>query len=85
MGVFRRVEEGDKLQVYFENVGTVIIERETWIQCNRLGERIGSVCQFPVVLAYAMTCHKSQGLTLPAVVVQSSKEFVPGLLYVAMS
>ena len=32
---------------------------------------------------YAITCHKSQGLTLPAVVVHCSKEFVPGLTYVA--
>ena len=50
MGFFRRVEEGDKLQVNFENIGTVTIEWETWIQRNRLGERIGSICQFPVVL-----------------------------------
>ena len=33
---------------------------------------------------YAITCHKSQGLTLPAAVVfHCSKEFVPGLTYVA--
>lgn len=32
---------------------------------------------------YAITCHKSQGLTLLAVVLHPSKEFVPGLTYVA--
>lgn len=34
---------------------------------------------------YAITCHKAQGLTLPAAVVHCSKEFVPGLVYVSLS
>ena len=85
MGIFKGVKDDDTLQVQFEDVGTVSIRRETWIQRNRLGERIGSVIQFPIVLAYAVTCHKSQGLELPAVVLHSSKEFVPGLIYVAVS
>ena len=34
---------------------------------------------------YAITCHKSQGPTLPAVVLHSSKEFVPGLMYVSLT
>lgn len=32
-----------------------------------------------------MTVHKAQGQTLPAAVVHCSKEFVPGLIYVALS
>ena len=85
MGTFLKVHEGKYLQIYFNEVGTVNIERETWIQRNRRGEIIGSACQFPVILAYAVTCHKSQGTELPAVVVHASKEFVPGLTYVAVS
>lgn len=85
IGTFKRVLDKDKLLVYFEKVGNVAIERVTWIQKNRQGETIGVVHQFPLTPAYAITCHKSQGLDLPAVVVHSSKEFVPGLLYVAMS
>ena len=84
MGRFKSVD-GNKLLVYFEKVGTVGIERVTWIQRNRQGEKIGSVSQFPIILGNAVTCHKSQGLELPAVVLHSSKEFVPGLVYVAMS
>lgn len=68
MGIFKCVTDSDTLQVQFEDVGSVSIKRETWIQRNREGEKIGSVTQFPIVLAYAATCHKSQGLELPAVV-----------------
>ena len=87
MGVFLGIKDqaGDSLEVCFEGVGTVSLGRETWIKRNRAGEKSGSITQFPIVLAYAVTCHKSQALTLPAVVVHCSKEFVPGLLYVAMS
>lgn len=46
---------------------------------------MGSRTQFPVALMFAITCHKSQGLTLPAAVLHCSKEFVAGLSYVAMT
>lgn len=57
----------------FEEVGIVEIGRETWIKRDRNGQRVGSVSQFPIVLAYAVMGHKSQG------------EYVPGLIYVAIS
>jgi ATP-dependent DNA helicase PIF1 len=42
--------------------------------------------QFPVVLAYAMTVHKSQGLSIDKAVLNiTDREFVPGLTYVAVS
>ena len=85
MGIFKCVTDSDTLQVHFEDVGPVSMKRETWIQRDREGKKIGSVTQFPIVLAYAATCHKSQGLELPGVVLHSSKEFVPGLVYVAVS
>ena len=52
--------------------GTVTIGRETWMQRNRRRECIATICQFPIVLAYAVTCHKSQRLTLPAAIVHCS-------------
>jgi hypothetical protein len=42
--------------------------------------------QFPVVLAYAITVHKSQGLSIDKAVLNiTDREFVPGLTYVAVS
>lgn len=85
IGTFKRVLDKDRLLVYFEKVRNVAIEQVTWIKRNCHGEKIAVVHQFPVTPAYTITCHKSQGLKLPVVVVHLSKEFVPGLLYVAMS
>lgn len=59
VGVFTGVQ-GDGLLVFYEGVGVVEISKETWIKRNRTGHRTGSVTQYPLVLAYAVTCHKSQ-------------------------
>lgn len=85
LGTFTGVSGNGKLLLNFEEVGNVEIGRETWIKRDRNGQRVGSVSQFPVVLAYAVTCHKSQGLTLSSAVVFCSREYVPGLIYVAIS
>ena len=49
------------------------------------GQKVGSISQYPIIPAYAITCHKSQGLTLPAAVIHCSREYVSGLMYVAIS
>ena len=41
--------------------------------------------QFPLIVAYAITVHKSQGITVDRIVVKVGKEFAPGLNYVACS
>ena len=76
-------QAGERLIVHFPKIGKVGLKRETWNKRHTSGRLVGSRKQYPVVAMYAITCHKSQGLTLPAVVVHCSKEFVPGLTYVA--
>ena len=48
-------------------------------------ELLGSFEQFPLKLAWAITIHKSQGLTFERVIIDAKAAFVHGQVYVALS
>lgn len=63
---------------------SVLIERETWN--IRVGGRVvASRTQVPLVLAYAITVHKSQGMSLDKVEISLERAFEAGMAYVALS
>lgn len=63
---------------------TVTIGPETWEL--RDGEKLrASLAQIPLRLAWAITVHKSQGMTLDAARINLKRAFVEGMGYVALS
>ncbi|MCS6933555.1 MAG: AAA family ATPase [Chitinophagales bacterium] len=48
-------------------------------------KQIGTFTQYPLRLAWAVTIHKSQGLTFDKVVIDAAQSFAPGQVYVALS
>ncbi|WFP97892.1 AAA family ATPase [Acinetobacter sp. ANC 7201] len=64
---------------------TLIVEPETWSVDNDAGKTIASFSQIPLRLAWAITIHKSQGMTLEAAEINLSHTFENGQGYVALS
>ena len=72
----------------------IVTERETWSNINYSindetkaikEELIGSFTQIPLRLAWAITIHKSQGLTFEKAIIDAEASFAHGQTYVALS
>ncbi len=70
--------------VEFMNGRNVTMAPDTWELRDGDKKRAG-ISQVPLRLAWAITVHKSQGMTLDAARIDLRKAFVPGMGYVALS
>lgn len=70
--------------IQFHNGREIIMQPETWELRDGDKKRAG-ITQVPLRLAWAITVHKSQGMTLDAARMDLRKAFVPGMGYVALS
>lgn len=63
---------------------TIAVEQHTW-SLNEDDRLRAEVSQLPLRLAWAITIHKSQGMSLDSALIDLSKSFTPGMGYVALS
>lgn len=75
----------DELPIVRTLSGTeIIVEPQTW-SIEDDGRILASITQIPLRHAWAITVHKSQGMSLDAAVIDLSKSFAYGMGYVALS
>lgn len=77
-------KETDYPKVELKNGRTVTMTPDTW-ELRDGDKKRASLVQIPLRLAWAITVHKSQGMTLDAARIDLGKAFVPGMGYVALS
>ena len=70
--------------VEYKNGRTLTMTPESW-ELRDGDKKRASISQIPLRLAWAITVHKSQGMTLDAAIIDLRKSFVPGMGYVALS
>jgi len=63
----------------------ILAEPEDWLIQDETGKTLAKFNQIPLRLAWAITVHKSQGMTLDAAEIDLSKTFEKGQGYVALS
>jgi len=94
MAKIKTIDEEGIQVIMAENKVQYSLKRETWENKRYVvnestkeleEEVIGSFEHYPIRLAWAVTVHKSQGLTFDQAIIDVGQAFAPGQVYVALS
>lgn len=86
--------EADLVEVTFENGDELVVNKLVWnnttyqtdAETKQITESVaGSFTQYPLRLAWAITVHKSQGLSFDRAIIDIAQAFAGGQAYVALS
>ncbi|MBN2782837.1 MAG: AAA family ATPase [Campylobacterales bacterium] len=61
------------------------VEKKKDAKSEMVEEEIFSIYQYPIKLAYAITIHKSQGMSIEDLIIETNEIFAPSQFYVALS
>lgn len=84
LGVVESFNESNLPIILTSSGKKIIAEPEVWV-IEEEGKIKAEARQVPLRLAWAITVHKSQGMSLDAAEIDLSKSFAPGMGYVALS
>ena len=88
----------DDNYIYVQKIDSKIIKLEMVVQTKSkwvekkvdgiieiVEEELFSIYQFPIKLAFAITIHKSQGMSIEDLIIETNEIFAPSQFYVALS
>ena len=93
IGRIKSIAAGEIYISFPEEEEDLLLEKTSWqsfeYKTNAeeaiVQQQVGEFSQYPIKLAWAVTIHKSQGLTFDTAIIDAGKSFISGQVYVALS
>lgn len=92
IGKIKSIKDSE-IYISFPQEDDLLLEKTSWQSFEYktdpeqviVQQQVGEFSQYPIKLAWAVTIHKSQGLTFDTAIIDAGKSFIAGQVYVALS